>query len=373
MAKYNIFFGTYSKGEGNGLFRGEFDEGSGEILLKDTIDIESPSYMQFNKSYSYIGRNKSYIQSKDFNYNILYGVSEIGSFEGENGGALFSVDLSDPEKMRLIDIKPTHGKHPCHLCLLDYNAFAANYSEGSLSIFEVDGSGNINPSRQSIHHFGKGADPNRQRQSHIHFAAPVLSHNVDKYLAVCDLGLDKVFLYPYLKNPEQNKVGLITDADMIDCPPGSGPRHLTLSKNEKYLYVLTELTNTVLVYKNFAGGNAQLIQEISTLPADFADKSTCAAIHVSTYGKYLGASNRGHDSIAIFKIQNNGELAFLSHIMTGKEPRDFRFSPKGKYILSANQNDDSVTVYKIKKETFTQTSKVSLPKPVCILFGEEIK
>jgi 6-phosphogluconolactonase len=363
MAKYNIFFGTYSKGDGNGLFRGEFDGDSGEILLKDTIDIENPSYMQFNKSY--VQFNKSYVQSKDFNYNILYGVAELGSFEGENGGALFSVDLSDPAKMRLIDIKPTHGKHPCHLCVTDNMAFAANYSEGSLSIFEIDESGNIKPSHQSIHHFGKGTNPGRQRQSHIHFAS-MLPHI--SYLTVCDLGLDKVFLYPYSRESV-----LSTNAKIINCPPGAGPRHLDLSKDGKCLYILTELTNTVLVYKNYSGGNAQLVQEISTLPADFADKSTCAAIHVSPYGKYLGASNRGHDSIAIFKIQDNGELAFLNHIMTGKEPRDFRFSPDGKYVLSANQNGDSVTVYKIKNETFTQTSSVSLPKPVCILFGEEIK
>jgi len=104
MAKYNIFFGTYSKGEGNGLFRGEFDGDSGEIKLRDTIDIESPSYLQFNKSYSYMQKNKSYIQG-DFNYNILYGVSEVGTFEGENGGALFSIDISDASKMRLIDMK----------------------------------------------------------------------------------------------------------------------------------------------------------------------------------------------------------------------------------------------------------------------------
>ena len=310
MAKYNIYFGTYSKGEGNGLFRGVFDGDSGGIKLNDTVDI------------------------------------------------------SDPEKMRLIDIKPTHGKHPCHLCVKDDFAFAANYSGGSLSIFETDKAGGIKLSNQSIHHFGKGVNPGRQEASHIHFAAMTPDN---KYLAVCDLGLDKVFLYPYSR-----ETGLSTNAKIIDCPPGKGPRHLTFSNDGKYLYVVTEMGGTVLAYK-YNGGDVELLQEISTLPSDFTGKSTCAAIHVSPYGKYLGASNRGHDSIAIFKIQDNGELAFLSHIMTGKEPRDFRFSPDGKFILSANQNDDTVTVYKIKNDKFTQTNSVSLPKPVCILFGEEIK
>ena len=343
MAKYNIYFGTYSKGEGKGLFRGVFDGDSGEINLNDSINIENPAYLQLNN-------------------NILYGVSETGSFEGENGGALFSVDLSDPKEMRLIDIKPTHGKHPCHLCVTDNYVFIANYSEGSLSIFETDGAGNIKPSFQSVHHFGKSVNPGRQKESHIHFASMTPDN---KYLAVCDLGMDKVFLYPYSKES-----GLSTKAKIIDCPAGSGPRHLTFSKDGEYLYILTEMGNSVLAYK-YNNGDTQLL---AALEADFTVKSTAAAIHVSPDGKYLGASNRGHDSIVIFNIQKNGKLEFLNHIMTGKEPRDFNFSPDGKYILSANQNEDSVTVYKIENDNkFTQIFNISLPSPVCIIFGEEIK
>jgi len=351
MAKYKVFFGTYSKGTGNGLFRGEFDGDTGEIRVNDTLDIENPSYLQLQD-------------------NILYGVSEVSSFDGENGGALFSVDISNPGQMRLIDMKCTHGRSPCHLYAAEERIYVANYSEGSLSLFEKDENGNIKPSCQSIHHFGKSVNPHRQESSHIHFASRLI-----KWLAVCDLGLDKVFLYPDFHNPHQNLNGLITDAKTIDCPAGSGPRHLVLSKDNRHIYVLTELANTVLVYEfdeNIDVDNIKLIQEISTLPVDFTGKTTAAAIHISPDGKLLGASNRGHDSIAIFKIQDNGELVFANHIMTGKEPRDFRFSPDGKWILSANQNNDSITVYKIEDNNFIQTSNIDLPKPVCILFGDEV-
>ena len=354
MSKYNVFFGTYSKGQGNGLFRGEFDCDTGEIILKDTLDIE----------------NSSYLQLRD---NILYGVSEVGEFDGEKGGALFSVDISDSSQMRLIDMKCTHGKSPCHLCVTDKTyklfknlIFVANYSEGSLSIFETGISGKIVQSCQSIHHFGKSVNRLRQDSSHIHFAAMTPD---DEYLAVCDLGLDKVFLYPY-----SERKGISTNAGFINCPPGSGPRHMVILN--KYLaYVLTEMGNTVLVYNYFDSfeWGEELLQEISTLPPDFTGQSTAAAIHISPDWEYLGASNRGHDSIAIFKIQDDCKLDFLSHIMTGKEPRDFRFSPDSRWIISANQNDDSVTVYKIENDNFIQTGNVSLPKPVCILFGEEIK
>ena len=341
MAKYPIFFGTYSKGEGKGLFRGEFNEETGELFLKDSIDIESPSYLQLNK-------------------NILYGVSEIGSFNNANGGSLFSVSIDDPGKMSLISMEGTNGKHPCHLCVQDKIVFAANYSEGTLSIFETDNSGHIAPSYQSIQHYGRGPNQHRQEKPHLHFATAAPRN---AYLAVCDLGLDKVFLYPY-----SARKGLATNAKIINCPEGSGPRHLTFSADGEYLYVLTELANTVLVYK-YDDGNTKFLQEISTLPENFMNRSTAAAIHISSCGNFLGASNRGHDSIVIFQRLPDGRLKLLNHVMTGKEPRDFRFAPNVKWLLSANQGDDSVTVYQISENGFTETSSISIPKPVCILFG----
>jgi len=331
MAKYKIFFGTYSMGPGNGVFSGEFDSATGEISLGETVNIENPSYLQLNN-------------------NILYGVSEI------TDGMLFAIDTVEMKGLR---ISETHGKHPCHLWFKDDFIFVSNYSEGSLSIFKTDDSGNIQECYQSIYHFGCSVNQGRQKQSHIHFAAMTPDN---KYLAVCDLGTDKVYLYPYCA-----KTGLSTEATIINCPPGAGPRHLTFSKCGEYLYILTELTSTVLVYKY---KNLEFSQEISTLPTDFTGKTTCAAIHISPDGKLLGASNRGHDSLAVFKIKENGKLDFLTHVMNVKEPRDFRFSPDGKWLLIGQQNGDCVTVYKI--EDFSQTSSISLPKPVCILFGGEI-
>jgi len=337
MAKHKIFFGTYSKGDGNGIFCGEFDGDNGEIKITDTLDIENPAYLQLNN-------------------NILYGVSEISD------GELFAVNIADPAQMKLINVKSTHGKHPCHLCVKDNFVFAANYSEGSLSIFEISEDGGIKDSCQSIYHFGKSVNPGRQTQSHVHFADMTPDN---KYLAVCDLGLDKVFLYPYCCD-----TGLSTKAKIIECPPGAGPRHLTFSKDGEYMYVLTELTNTVLAYR-YNGGDAEFLQEISTLPKDFTGHSTCAAIHVSPDGRLLGASNRGHDSVAVFRIKNGGELGFETHIMTGKEPRDFNFSPDGRWLLAANQNEDSLTLYDIENDKFIDAN-IKVPKPVCILFGEEI-
>jgi len=359
-----VFFGTYSKGLGKGLFRCAFNSSNGEILLLSAIDIENPSYLQ--------------LQNK-----VLYGVSELGTFNSENGGALFAVDISAPAEMRLLDIQATRGKYPCHLCVKDDFIFVSNYSEGSLSIFESGASGRIQPSFQSLYHFGRGARPDRQESSHIHFAALTPD---DNYLAICDLGLDKIFLYPYSAGS-----GLSTNAKIIDCPPGSGPRHLAFSNCGAYMYALTELGNTVLSYQ-YKRGEVEFLQEISTLPAGFTGSSGAAAIHASPCGAYIAASNRGHDSIALYNavsaietadtatiddiktssisIDSAGTLKFNSHIMTGKGPRDFQFSPCGKWLLCANQNSDSVTVFRNDKGAFREHSVFKVPKPVCIIFGD---
>ena len=334
MPKYKIFFGAYAKN----ILYGEFDGSTGEIIITgESPEIHNPSYLQLSSRYGH----------------ILYGVSE------NDDGEIFSLDLREN---KIISNRKTNGKHPCHLCVTHYNlAVAANYSEGSLSIFETDDYGGIKPSCQSIKHYGKSVNPNRQTQSHAHFAKTSPDY---KYLAVCDLGLDKVFFYPY--SPEN---GLCLNARIIDCPPGSGPRHLIFSKDSEYLYILTELKNTVLAYK-YNGGEPEFMQEIPTLPSDFSGQSTAAAIFISPDGKLLGASNRGCDSIALFNIKDNGGLEFARYINDCKEPRDFRFSPDNKYILSANQNGGCVTVYDTKD--FSQVSSLKITKPVCILFGEEI-
>ena len=341
MALYKIFIGTYSKGPGNGLLYGAFDADTGEIRISDALDIENPSYMQISPQ----------------NQNVLYGVSET------EGGALFSADISDPAKMRLIDIKCTYGKLSCHLAAKDDFVFTANYLDGSLSILETDRAGNIKPVYRAIKHFGKGPNTARQEASHVHFASMTPE---GKYLAVCDLGLDKVFLYAY--NPD---TGLSTTAKITDCPPGSGPRHLVFSSDGKYMYVVTELASGVLVY-GYNNGETRFLQEISCLPPDNTHISTAAAIHISPDGKSLAASNRGADCLTIFDIGEKGELALSGYIKNQKEPRDFNFSPDGKWLISAHQNGDKVEIFKEDSGKFTKTGEINAPSPVCVLFGGQI-
>jgi len=334
--KYPVYFGTYS----NHMYRGEFDETAGSLVLTDSIEIESPSYI---------------IRDGE----IIYGVSETDTFkEIKNSGAVFSVSIRNDNEMILISIEATNGKHPCHLCAFEGYIYVSNYSEGTLSIFSRTKEGKIMPSSMSIAHYGSSINPERQTQSHIHFAA--MTHD-DQYLSVCDLGLDKVFMYQYSAD-----IGLTTNAKVINCPPGSGPRHLVFCEKSKTFYVLSELGNTVLVYKDIDNSN-QHVQEISTLPADFTSTSTAAAIRISPDAQTLAVSNRGFDSIAFFKISDDGTLEGDGHIKTGITPRDFSFSPGGKWILSANQDDDTVTIHDTANNGEIR-GKLSIPKPSCIAF-----
>jgi len=334
----SLYFGTYTEGSDGGIFTADFCRESGKIHLKDNISIPQPSYLQLHQQ-------------------TLYAVSELVEFEGENGGILSAINTTNH---RILTTIPTHGKLPCHLCITDNHLFVANYSEGSLSVFAFDHPNGLSPSFQSIHHFGKSVNPQRQRSAHVHF---VTMDPAGEYLAVCDLGLDQVILYPYTKSQ-----GLSTNVTRILCPPGAGPRHLTFSQCGNFLYVLTELTNTILVYR-YHKGEAAFIQEISTLPDTFIKTSTCAAIRLSPDGTKIVASNRGHDSLAIFTIERDGRLTLSHHLMTGKCPRDFNFSPCGNWLLAANQEDDSVFVYQQTGDSYLQTDTIRLSKPVCILFG----
>lgn len=341
--KRPVYFGTYSKGAGNGLLSGEFDESTGGLRLGGSLDIENPSYLVFDGG-------------------ILYGVSETETYDGQSGGRLFSAAARGGGAMSLLSAQGTGGGGPCHLCVKDGYVFTANYGEGSLSVFERDGEGLIKPSQLALSHRGKGPDPGRQTRPHIHFAAVTPD---DKYLAVCDLGLDRVFFYPYSAG-----AGLSAKAKVYRCPPGSGPRHMVFSGNGAFAYVLTEMGSTVLANR-YEDGEMTLLQEASALPAGFyasSKKSSAAAIRISPDGGAVLASNRGHDSIARFGILDGGALAPPEFIMTGAEPRDFTFSPGGGWILAANQGDNMVTVH--RADTGEIVGRAGMPKPCCVAFGE---
>jgi 6-phosphogluconolactonase len=319
MSKSRVYIGTYSKN----VYYGEFDVKSGELSITgQSPEVENPSYLCLSGD-----------------GNTLYAASET-----EDGSAV-SIDL---RSNTITSARKTHGAHPCHLYLHEGRLLASNYSEGTLSVFALDGEGRLAECVTSLKHHGGSVNPERQDKPHIHSATLYMGR-----LAVCDLGLDKVMLY--------SKTAF--DAEPLDCPPGSGPRHSVAVGD--FLYVNTEMGNTVLVFRE-----GQLIQEVSTLPAGYSGVSHTAAMKLSPDKKYIAVSNRGHDSLAYYKIGDDGKLTLIGFIESPETPRDFAFSPDGGWILCGGQDDNIIRRYRIEGESVTDAGiAAELPSPVCFVFG----
>ena len=328
MPVTEMFLGTSAFGDDTGITRAYFDTDSGKIEVFDHIKLERAVFL-----------------ARSFDKDIIYASCKQGAA---------AVNIKDG--MRLASVQPVHASASCHIFASESHLFTASYFEGRVTMFDLDCSGNILPHPFYIQHLGAGPNKARQECAHAHFVRLTPDGN---YLAVCDLGLDKVMLYPYHKES-----GINLKPIEIACPPGSGPRHIAFSKCGDFMYVVTEMGNTVLVFK-YNCGLAELIQEIGTLPEGFTGEDTASAIKISPDGKLLAVGNRGDDSIAVFTIKSEGLLTLSHHFKVGKCPRDIEFDPSGKFILCAEQEENRIGVYDINgKPVFS----LFYEAPSCILF-----
>ncbi|HEY5563078.1 MAG TPA: lactonase family protein [Clostridiaceae bacterium] len=354
--KYIAYIGTYTEDNSHGIYMYELNTKSGELTPIGFAD------KTVNPSYVTITDNKKF----------LYSVAETTEFQGTVGGGVAAFSIDNIEKRpKLINVQPTLGKHSCHIIIDSTNKyiFVANYSEGTVSQFPVMEDGSIGELMRTIKHIGSGPNKERQEMPHMHYVA--LTKN-EKYLLTVDLGLDSVSLYRF----EGGKGDMSLDEDAsIVVAPGSGPRHLQFHPNNKYLYIVTELSSEVIVYEfDSKSYKFKHMQTISTLPDNFKGNSTCAAIHINKEGNFLYASNRGDDSIAVYKVEETGNLKLIEIMPTnGKTPRDFALDPTESFLYSANQDSNEITAFLVDKEYGTLKPldfKISINKPVCIKFLE---
>ena len=353
--KCYVYIGTYTNGKSKGIYVLDFNTVTGRLEVAGTSpELENPSYLAI---------------SKDIRF--LYAVMETEAYRGEYGGAVgaYSIDRQTG-LLTLLNTLPTKGTHPCHLGVDSGNRFlfVSNYSDGTLSMFPLENNGYIGNMSSFIRHKGSGPDKARQEGPHMHYAALTPD---EKYLCAVDLGIDKINVYGF--SPLSGSTSASQKLS-VDIRPGSGPRHMEFSPDNKFAYVLTELSSEVVVFKyDPTSCSFHQIQTVSTLPANCNTDNYCAAVHISPAGDFLYASNRGHDSLAVFKIdQSSGMLEGVSHVSTrGAYPRDFAIDPSGKFLLAANQYSDTLTGYAIKPGTgepeFLGTI-LEIPSPVCIKF-----
>ncbi|MGB2625035.1 MAG: lactonase family protein [Candidatus Acidiferrum sp.] len=354
--QYIAFVGTYTtKTASKGIYAYRFDPAKGQLTsIGVAAATTDPSFLAVHPNGKY-----------------LYAVNEIGNFNGEVSGAVsaFAVDAKTGS-LKFLNQVPTRGAGPCYVSLDKTGSFVlvANYDSGSIASFPVHFDGSLGTASGFVQHSGTG--PNKQRQDgpHAHWIG---TSPDNRFALAVDLGLDQVIVYGF-----DSATGVFTPmlSGFAKVKPGSGPRHLAFSPNDKFAYVISEMASTVTAF-SYHGKNATFstLQTISTLPADYAKPNDAAEIAVYPSGKFLYASNRGHDSIAIFAIdRKKGTLKSLGQVLTGgKTPRHFAIDPTGSYLLAENQESNNVVVFHIDPATGSLTptgQTIDVPSPVCITF-----
>ena len=347
-----VYFGTYTRGENSskGIYRSVLDLETGKLSTPVlAAEAKNPSFLDLHP-----------------NGKFLYAVSESG---GAGSVSAYAIDR-DAGGLKFLNQQPSGGAGPCHVSIdhAGSNVLVANYGSGSASVIPIKSNGRLAKPTGFVQLAGSSVNPGRQKGPHAH------SMNVspdDRFAFVADLGIDKIMIYRL--DVEKGTINA-NSPGFAKVKPGAGPRHFAFAPNGKYAYVINELNCTVTAFAyDSASGALTEIQSIRTLPKEFRGFNACAEVRVHPSGKFVYGSNRGHDSIVVYRVNlAKGTLTFVEHERADiKTPRNFNIDPTGRFCLVANQGGDSVVVFRIDQKTgaLEQTGhKILVAMPVCVRF-----
>lgn len=344
-----LLVGTYTKNISEGIYVYSFSEGNGEIKKISVTKSENPSYLAVSEN------------------NKVYSVNENN---GEGKVGAYSFDKKSGT-LQFINSQSSNGAGPCYIAIDKTNKWVvtANYTGGNFCVYPVNNDGSLGPIVQNIHHSGSSIDKSRQEKPHVH---SVVFTPDQKYIAVVDLGIDKIIFYPF--DASRSKP-VVEKGIEVNSKPGVGPRHIIFHPTHPFAYVIEELSGYVSAYR-IKNGKFTYLQTINAHPADFKGDIGSAAIKLSPDGKFLYASNRGtSNTIAVFAIeQSMGQLKLIGiHKTGGDHPRDIAVDPSGKYLLSANSRSNTVSVFKLDPATGLPEDngkQYEVPEPTCLVFPE---
>lgn len=334
-----VYFGTYTKRESKGIYKAQFNSETGQLSNLELVAEEpNPTYLAFDKA----GR--------------LYSVGA----ENEQGGIVaFDTDFG------LLNHVVSEGAPHCYVAVDDERnlVYAANYHKGQVLVYKRLENGSLELT-DIAQHQGSGPHEN-QASAHVHFS----DLTPDKFLVTCDLGADQAVTY---KVSDQGKVEKLAT---YQAAAGSGPRHIVFHPVAKIAYLICELNSTIEVLIYDGWGEFEHLQTISTLPQDHTGFNGTAAIRITKDGKFVYGSNRGNDSIAVYKTLGDASLELVQIVSTnGKTPRDFTLSPDEKHLIAVHQDSDNATVFSRDTETGRLTAlshDFYLPEAVCVTFFED--
>lgn len=349
MGELFLLIGTYTSNEGSkGVYVYRFNTDTGSSDSISMVEADNPSYLVVSPSQEHV-----------------YAVSE-----GDKSGVYSFSFNKQSGTLDLINFQPTQSSGPCYITIdkNGKNIYTANYGGGSITSFQVNTDGSLSPATSVLAFQGSGPDSIRQESPHLH---SVMFSPSGNYLFATDLGSDRLYRLSSTNSPFEGQPSIDEKSlKVFDLPPGTGPRHFTFHPhNNKYLYILGELSGEVTVF-DYNNGNITLKQ---TVVSDSLYARGSADIHITPDGRFLYTSNRLQaDGIAIFAINaDDGTLTKVGYQPTARHPRNFIITSNGKYLLLAARDDDKIQVFEIDNNTglLTNTNKdILIDKPVCLKF-----
>ncbi len=352
---YWVYFGTYTTATSKGIYVSRMDA-TGRLTAPElAATTASPSYLAVDRQRRH-----------------LYAANEIKNYQGGSAGSVsaFALDARTG-RLTALNVQSSLAPGSSHL-VVDATGRAvlvANYAGSSVVSYPVQADGSLGAPASFIVQKGSSINP-RQAAPHAHC---VLTDPANRFALMCDLGLDQVLVF---KLDPAAATLTPNDPPFSKLKPGAGPRHFAFRPDGKFVYVISELDCTMTAFAyDAAHGTLAEIQSLSTLPPGEALKPdfACAEVFAHPNGRFLYGSNRGHNSIVVFAIDEaTGKLTLVEHVPSGgQKPRGFGLDPAGRFLLSANQDTNNVVVYRIDEMTGRLTptgNAVDLDKPVCVVF-----
>ncbi|NMO96296.1 lactonase family protein [Paenibacillus lemnae] len=345
--KILVFTGSYAEMEETGVCVYSLDPDNGELSRTDQQSgIKNPTFINV-----------------DVNRKLLYVIGE-SNHHGEKGGEIVTFAI-DQEKGTLEELSrlQSSSSSTCHIQRDEEGQYLllSSYHGGFVDLVALDSDGIPERLLDEHSHAAYQTSADQKPKAHSVFFSPD-----QHYLFAQDLGLDKVITYQI-----DTEAGKLMYQHDVELQQGAGPRHLVFHSSGEYAYVINELHSTVTAFRYISSeGRLEPVQTISTLPADYQGENGCAEIAISEDGRTLYGSNRGHDSIVVYRVHpEQGTLDPLQYISTeGGHPRHFSIMPGGRHLIVANRDGNNLVTYNIAQDGTLQFTGItaSQSKPVCV-------
>lgn len=348
-----VYVGTYTGEKSQGIYAFRFDPATGSFTpLGLAAETRNPSFLALHP-----------------NGRFLYAVNEISDFDDRKSGSVsaFAIDRNTG-KLTLLNTRSSRGGSPCYI-VVDRDGkhvLVANYSGGNLAVLPIGPDGSLGEATQVVQHAGSGPNQRRQRGPHAH---SVDLDATNAFAISADLGADRLFVYRY-------DAGTLTPGPVpsVAAEPGAGPRHFAFHPGGRFGFAANELSSTLTAYAwDAARGELRTLSSVSTLPEGFSGDNYPATVIVHPNGRFVYLSNRGHDSLAVFEVNDGtGALTPVQHEpVGGRWPRHFNVHPGGEWLVAAGQRSDSLAVFRIDRNTGRLSpvgDPIEVGSPSCVLF-----